>query len=159
MNGEQVILVPAPQEEKGISATDILVLSTPVIVGAFLFKDQLLRLLGIKQVLIVYFSTDDYESAKLLKRAFGFRADVIYLPPSAVALPPEADEYKYVILIGGQNINPFYADYVRKGMLRPITTPGEYVIQTVGNLIFIAGYESQDTYKACEEFIRTYLQK
>ena len=133
---------------------DLIVITAPIVTGLVLFKDVILRKLGIKQVLIVYFSDEDYESAYTLKKFFGIRADMVRLSPAATTLPPEADEYKYIILLGGQAINPFYKKYMEAGYLPEIKYPGQYVIRQIGNLIFIAGYEKEDTFKAVQEFIK-----
>jgi hypothetical protein len=40
------------------------------------------------------------------------------------------------------------------GYLPEIKYPGQYVIKQIGNLIFIAGYEKEETFKAVQEFIK-----
>jgi hypothetical protein len=60
---------------------DLIIIATPIVTGLVLFKDVILRKLGIKQVLIVYFNDQDYESAYTLKKFFGIRADMVKLPP------------------------------------------------------------------------------
>jgi len=126
----------------------------PLGLTIYLFRDQILRSLGFKQILIVYFNQADYESVAVLKRFFGLKADVLYLPPSVSQLPPQALGYKYIIFLGGQAINPFYRSLMQAGQLPPITQPGQYVIKQIGNYIFIAGYEKEETFNATSKFIQ-----
>lgn len=141
--------------EKLIKAIALLV---PAGVAVYLFRDQIARLIGLKRFAIIYFMPDDYQAARLIKDALGFSADIIYLSPLVTALPPEVANYEYIIFIGGQTVNPFYRRYMNYGQLPKLDEPGQYVIKQIGNYIFIAGYETEDTYKAAQEFVRKLKQ-
>lgn len=144
---------------QNLDKKDILVIGLPLITALIIFKDKILRLFGLKKYLIVYFSDKDYEAASTLKKALGFSADLRRLHPSILSLPPDADEYKYIIFIGDGLFNPFYRRFVELGYLPKLTSTNRKVIRQIGNLIFIAGYTRVDTFEAVGEFIRKYLRK
>lgn len=106
-----------------------------------------------KRNLIVYFSDADYPSVQLLSAYI--RADVKkYSPATPIDIIfNEIKGYDTVIFLGGPAINPIYKYYMEKGLLPKIAYKG-FVIKKIGNYIFIAGWDAEDTYKATKEYIR-----
>lgn len=111
---------------------------------------KLFEFLKPRKWLIVYFTPKYYEHAKMLKDALGIGAE---MKMAKDVLPPESDEYKYIVLIGNQNDNPIYRKFAKAGMLPSIVSKG-YAIKKIGNMIFLTGYTPSDVLKACHEFIR-----
>lgn len=127
----------------------------PYIIIAGLLGFLLYYLFRRKKYIIVYFSDADYPSVRLLYSYI--KADIRKYPPTIDPNTVIRDiaEYDLAILIGGDKINPVYKLYMDRGIL-PKIPPNAYVIRQVGNFIFIAGWEAEDTYMAVKDFIATY---
>lgn len=121
--------------------------------------DNILRILGIQDTLIVYFNYADQPAVNVLKKHFGIRAKVVKLEPEANVLPPEVNQYPLVIVVAPKT-NPIVERLIKMKALQKFYGTSALGLRkfngifALGNTIFIIGKDPLDTFELVSQYIR-----
>lgn len=110
------------------------------------------KVFGTKKVLsIVFFTEDDSRIAALMQQTLSSKFDVQLINGTVSSVPKSS----IIIELGGQAVNPDYRSLVNQGVLPELKEGMKptAIVKQVGNTLFIAGINPQDTIDAARRLL------